>query len=43
LENYHIKYIVKPVGDLAFSEGATFRDILLIAEKRKPRDDDITR
>jgi len=43
LENYHIKYIVKPVGDIAFSEGAAFRDVLLIAEKRKPKKDDVTK
>ncbi len=43
LENYHIKYIVKPVGDIAFSEGAAFRDVLLIAEKRKPKKNDVTR
>jgi predicted RNA methylase len=42
LENYHIKYIIKTTKDLAFSESAAFRDILLIAEKRKPRDDDLT-
>jgi len=42
LENYHIRYIVKTTKDLAFSESAAFRDILLIAEKRKPRDDDLT-
>ncbi|MGD0405670.1 MAG: N-6 DNA methylase [Candidatus Bathyarchaeia archaeon] len=41
LKNYRIKYIVKAVKDLAFSEGSQFRDILLIAEKAKPRDDDI--
>lgn len=43
LENYHIKYIVKPIKDIAFSEGTSFRDILLIAEKRKPNKDDITK
>ncbi len=43
LENYHIRYIVKPVKDLAFSEGAAFRDILLILEKRKPKINDITK
>ncbi|MEM3385318.1 MAG: N-6 DNA methylase [Nitrososphaeria archaeon] len=43
IENYHIKYIVKPVVDLAFSESADFRDILLIAEKRKPKERDITK
>lgn len=42
LENYHIKYIIKPVSDIAFSEGASFRDVLFIAEKRKPKEDDIT-
>jgi len=42
LENYHIKYIVKTTKDLGFSESAQFRDILLIAEKRKPRDEDQT-
>jgi len=42
LENYHIKYIVKTTKDLAFSESAKFRDILLIAEKRKPEDIDLT-
>ncbi|MBC7092182.1 MAG: N-6 DNA methylase, partial [Nitrososphaeria archaeon] len=43
IENYHIKYIVKPIADLAFSESADFRDILLLAEKRKPKKEDITR
>jgi tRNA1(Val) A37 N6-methylase TrmN6 len=42
LENYYIKYIVKSTKDLAFSESAAFRDILLVAEKRKPKDDDLT-
>jgi len=42
LENYNIKYIVKTTKDLGFSESAQFRDILLIAEKRKPRDEDQT-
>jgi len=41
LKNYRIKYIVKSVKDLAFSEGAQFRDILLIAEKAKPHSEDI--
>ena len=39
LKNYHIKYIVKPVADVAFSENAEFRDILLVAEKRKSMKD----
>lgn len=43
LTNYWIKYIVKPVADVAFSEGAAFRDIMLIAEKRKPRPTDLTK
>ncbi|MGC9059596.1 MAG: Eco57I restriction-modification methylase domain-containing protein, partial [Candidatus Aenigmatarchaeota archaeon] len=43
LENYHIKYIVKTTKDLAFSESAAFRDILLVAEKRKPIENDITK
>ncbi len=42
LNNYHIRYIVKTTKDLGFSESAAFRDILLIIEKRKPRDDDLT-
>lgn len=41
LENYKIKYIIKSTSDLAFSEGAAFRDILLIAEKKKPSKDDL--
>jgi methylase of polypeptide subunit release factors len=40
LKNHTIRYIVKPVGDLAFSEGAAFRDILLITEKKKPEPTD---
>ena len=42
LNNYHIKYIIKTTKDLAFSESAEFRDILLIAEKRKPHNNDLT-
>jgi type I restriction-modification system DNA methylase subunit len=42
IDNYYIKYIVKPVADLAFSESAAFRDILLIAEKRRPKKTDVT-
>ena len=41
LKNYRIKYIVKAVNDVAFSEGAQFRDVLLIAEKAKPHNEDI--
>ncbi|MEO8398789.1 MAG: N-6 DNA methylase, partial [Ignavibacteriaceae bacterium] len=36
LKNHSIKYIIKPVGDMAFSEGAAFKDILLVTEKSKP-------
>ncbi|GAB4475290.1 MAG: hypothetical protein OHK0057_22890 [Thermoflexibacter sp.] len=39
-KNHTVRYIVKPVGDLAFSEGAAFRDILLITEKKKPEAED---
>lgn len=41
LENYRILYIIKSVSDLAFSEGAAFRDVLFIAEKSKPKKDDL--
>ncbi|MCJ7553034.1 MAG: SAM-dependent methyltransferase [Ignavibacteriaceae bacterium] len=36
ISNHTIKYIIKPVGDMAFSEGAVFKDILLITKKQKP-------
>lgn len=36
LENYQLDYIIKPVGDFAFSESAAFKDVLLIARKKKP-------
>ena len=39
-KNHTVRYIVKPVGDLAFSEGAAFRDILLVTEKKKPEPTD---
>jgi len=38
--NYKIDYIIKPQADLAFSEGASFRDILLVATKNKPKESD---
>lgn len=41
LDNYRIKYIIKSVSDLAFSEGAAFRDVLLVAEKNQPNMDDL--
>lgn len=42
IDNYRIKYIVRSTADIAFSEGATFRDILLIIEKSKPKPNDRT-
>lgn len=42
LKNYSPQYIVKPLEDEAFSEGASFKDILFIARKRKPLPDDYT-
>jgi hypothetical protein len=42
LKNYHIEYIVKPVGDFAFSEDANFKDIMVIAEKRKSEPNELT-
>ncbi|MHA1150845.1 MAG: HsdM family class I SAM-dependent methyltransferase [Promethearchaeota archaeon] len=42
LENYHIKYIIKPVLEMGFTEGTHFKDIILIAEKRKPKANDYT-
>ncbi len=43
VNNHFIKYIVKPVGDLAFSEGCAFKDILLVTEKRKATKKDFTK
>jgi hypothetical protein len=40
LRNYSLKYVVKATEDLAFSEGASFRDVLLVAEKCKPHKED---
>jgi len=42
LDNYHIRYVIKATKNWGFSEGADFRDVLLIAEKRKPNDQDLT-
>lgn len=42
LKNYHIRYIVKPLADAAFSEGSEFKDILFVAEKKKPTKEDLT-
>ncbi|MEM5870652.1 MAG: N-6 DNA methylase [Candidatus Aenigmatarchaeota archaeon] len=43
IKNYHIKFIIKPVADLAFSESAAFRDILLIAERKCLKNSDVTK
>jgi hypothetical protein len=43
LKNYKIKYIIKSTKDFAFSESASFRDILLIAQKTKPENADLTK
>lgn len=38
--SYHIRYILKTTKELAFTEGAAFRDILFIIEKSKPKTSD---
>lgn len=42
LRKYTTKYIIKPLADDAFSEGASFKDILYIAQKKKPNSNDYT-
>lgn len=42
LNNYTTSYIIKPLEDKAFSEGASFKDILYIARKKKPSKTDYT-
>lgn len=42
LRNYTTEYLVKPLEDEAFSEGASFKDILFISRKRKPTRSDYT-
>lgn len=42
LNNYSCQFIIIPIEDNAFSEGASFKDVLYIAEKRKPRTQDYT-
>ncbi len=42
LKNYTTEFIIKPLLDKAFSEGASFKDILYIAQKRKPNQEDYT-
>ncbi len=41
LKNHTIRYIIKPVGDLAFTEDSMLKDILLVTEKKIPEADDI--
>jgi hypothetical protein len=41
-DNYHVIFWIKPVEDFAFSEGASFKDSLFIAEKVKPKKEDLT-
>ena len=36
LENYTVKYVVKTGKNIAFSENAHLRDIILVAERKKP-------
>ena len=43
LDSYYIRYIIKPVGDLAFSESAKYKDILIVCEKRRGQDEDLTK
>lgn len=43
LENYFIKYLIIAMKDFAFSENSDFRDILLLAEKRKANLSDKTK
>ena len=43
LENFSTRFIVKPSNeDEAFSQNASLKDILFIADKRKPTEDDKT-
>lgn len=42
VDHFHLKYIIKSIPDVAFSEAADFRDILLIAEKKEPKSSEET-
>jgi hypothetical protein len=42
LKNYTARFIIKPASDYAFSEGSSFKDILYIADKKKPNVNDFT-
>lgn len=39
LQNYSIKFIIKPAPNTSFSEDSEFTDIIFIAEKAKPNQD----
>jgi type I restriction-modification system DNA methylase subunit len=41
-QNYHVNYWIKPVGDFAFSESASFKDSLFVATKKEPTENDTT-
>ncbi|MEM5815569.1 MAG: N-6 DNA methylase [Candidatus Aenigmatarchaeota archaeon] len=43
IENYKIEYVIKAGKNVAFSENARFRDVLLIAKKKRPSDEDKVR
>lgn len=42
LKNYTCRFMIIPLKDTAFSEGANFSDILFIADKKKPENKDYT-
>lgn len=42
LGGYHLRYIIKSTKDWGFSENSSFRDILLIMEKRQPHPEELT-
>lgn len=43
LSRHSIKYLIKPVGDIAFSEGSALKDILIVSDKRKSNQDSSTK
>ena len=43
IKNYKIEYVIRTGKNIAFSEKANFKDILLVARKKKPSDGDKTR
>jgi hypothetical protein len=43
IKKYHIKFIIESEAEIAFSESSAFRDVLLIAEKRIPKESDSTK